>query len=106
MMYGSKKIIWQKPNGDIVERIINGFQFYRVGDGNAYKWKIIDIKYCYKKRWCSEKDYIKLIHKDAQIEKLILSFKNNLTKAYKQVLYCLSMMIFFKIYEVASNVIM
>ena len=102
---GTRLITWQKPNGDIIERQVS-YNYYRIGDTNSYKWIIIDIKYWNGKKFCNGKEYNKYLHLESQKEKLVLSLKDNFTRAYKQFLYLISLMVFFRVLGFSTNIIM
>lgn len=47
------KIIYQKSNGVVFERIRNTLPLQKIGEETSMGWKIVDILYHYKDKWYS-----------------------------------------------------
>ena len=51
------KIIYQKENGEIFERIRVTLPEYKIGEETSMGWKILDIKYYFQYKWYSSSEY-------------------------------------------------
>ncbi len=98
---GTRLIIWQKPNGDTIERKVS-YNDYRIGDSNSYRWKVIDIQYWNGKKFCNEKEYDKYIRLNSTKEKLYFSIRDYITKANKQFINLISLAIFLKVVSLTN----
>ena len=53
------KIIYQKGNGDIIERERMTLPTYKIGEITSMGWKIIDIYNGFQNKWYSSDEYSK-----------------------------------------------
>ena len=98
-MYGTKKVSWQKQNGEVITRTVN-WGNYRVGDTNSYKWIIIDIKYLYGKKFYSYDDYQKKTRRNNLLKLNYRKLKNYFFIIYKRLCYSLVLLILVKAYGI------
>lgn len=76
-------VIYQKNNGDIIERIRNTKPEIEIGKETSMGWLIKDIKYQYKNNYYSYIDYKRLVrnqNKRNHIKINIIKFIRLLTK--------------------------
>lgn len=93
------QVTYQKRNGDIIQRLINTYTPYRIGETTRQGWKIIEKKYWYKGRFYSTSDYDMLLHKAFVRDKKILDFKKRINTLYKQLGYVMVLLILYRIME-------
>ena len=103
MNWTSKLVTWQKPNGELVNRIVS-YNMYHIGQKNAYNWKIIDIKYYHKKKFLSEKKWDKAITRESKIQEIKFSVQNFFAKLCKQIIYIISLLISMRVLEYIKSV--
>lgn len=100
-----KQITYQKRNGELIQRTIGGgYSPYRVGDVNSYGWKIVDIKFRYNNKWLSSKEYDFVLNRDWKRAKRINKFRHTFYSVYKELAYCVALMILIKFLEATSKV--
>lgn len=102
MNWTSKLVTWQKPNGELVDRIVS-YNMYHIGQTNCYKWKIVDIKYFAKKKFVTKAEWEKAIKRDDTMQKIKFSVQSYLTKVYKQLIYLMSLLISMKVFELIKG---
>jgi hypothetical protein len=93
------RIIYQKRNGEIFERIRNTYITYRIGDTTSMGWKVLDIQYKYKNKYYSSMEYDRVINENIKRRKKIMNFKKQFYNMYKNLIYCASMLIFIRVFE-------
>lgn len=74
------KIVYQKTNGQIIERIRNTLPVHRIGERTSMNWIILDILYCFNKKYYSFADYCQLMSKQRKRNKI----KRNINKYIKK----------------------
>lgn len=90
------KIIYQKRNGEIIERIRQTYCPYRVGETTSMGWKVIDILYPYKDNYYHFKEYDRLIDADWKKAKRKYKFKQDFKIALKNVNLAVNIFIIIK----------
>ena len=58
------KVIYQKENGNVIERIRNTYPNYSIGETTSMGWVVLDILHNYKGEYYSSSDYYQLISKN------------------------------------------
>lgn len=53
-------VIYQKSNGEILERKRNTFPNYAIGEYTSMGWLVLDIRYKYKNKYYTSSDYYKI----------------------------------------------
>lgn len=99
------QITYQKKNGDLIRRTISTYSPYKMGDTNSYGWKVIDIKYKYNDKFYSRRDYDNLVNRDWIRRKKINKFRQTFYNVYKELAYCVILLILLRFFEVTSKVI-
>jgi hypothetical protein len=99
------RMIYEKKNGDILQRTVTNSP-YKIGDVNAYGWKVIDIKYLYKDKYYSSSEYDNLMRKSWSKDRKISELKRKLTSVYKELIYIVMILILLRLYEVVSSTIL
>ena len=92
-------ITYQKRNGEIFQRTRNTYCPYRIGDITSMGWVVMDIKYKWGNRYYSSEDYSKLVNKDIKRDKKRIRIKKSLVKVYRELTYCLFLLILFRFVE-------
>lgn len=103
-MYGTKRVMWQKKNGDIIQRNVQ-WNDYKIGDVNSYGWIVVDVKYYYKNNFYSFDKYEQLVNKEIKRDRQIMLIKKNINKTYKQLIYLVELLIVIRYLEVFSNMV-
>mgnify|MGYP006923307162 CR=1 FL=1 len=57
------QMTYQKANGEIIQRIVNTYTPYNIGDTTSMGWYVKDKRYRYKNKYYSRADYDTLIDK-------------------------------------------
>ena len=97
------KIIYQKRNGEIIERIRNTYCPYRVGDTTSMGWKVVDILYPYKNKYYHSGEYSRLINKEIKRDVRMIHFKKAIKETIKNVNYGVNILLLFKLFIFISN---
>ncbi len=84
-------VVYQKKNGDIIERKRTTFPEHHIGEYTSMGWKILDIKYEYKNKYYSTEEYYSIQNKITKkvlfYRKFKLYLKNQLRKDILFILY-------------------
>lgn len=99
------RMIYEKKNGDILQRTVTNSP-YKIGDVNAYGWKVIDIKYLYKDKYYSSSEYDNIMRKSWSKDRKIAEFKRKITSIYKELIYIVMFLILLRLYEIVSSTIL
>lgn len=87
------KVTWQKKNGEIIERNERYIAFYKIGQENAWGWKVINIQKLYKNKYIPADEYDRLVERKWRIERKIKNFINTFLKLYRELGYTLILII-------------
>ena len=98
------QMVYQKANGQIVKRIRNTMAPYKIGDRTSMGWIVIDIKYLYRHKYYPKYEYDKLIARHFVIQKRKSKILKVFTRLYKQLVYCLVLLILFRIFELTTHI--
>ncbi len=74
------KVIYQKENGDIIERVRNSLPEVGIGQTTSMGWLIKDILHNYKDNYYTYSDYCLLMNK----AKKVLKIRRKLTQLYQK----------------------
>ena len=88
-------IIYQKRNGDIIERYRNTRPDLAIGEESSMGWVLKDIKYNFNNKYYSHADYKKLLHKQYKMNNI----KNKILSYIKIVSQIGIFIILFPIYD-------
>lgn len=97
------QVTYQKRNGDLIRRTIGGYSPYRVGDTNSYGWQVVDIKHKYNDKWYSPKEYDSIVNRRWNRSKRINKIRQQFYNVYKELAYCIILMILLRFFEVSSK---
>ena len=96
-------MIYKKKNGDILQRTVFNSP-YKIGDINAFGWKVIDIKYSYNNKFYSNDEYNKLIKKSWDRDRKIMLLKKKLHSIYKNISDIVILIFLIRVFELASKI--
>lgn len=91
--------IYQKKNGEIVDRITTFTSNYKIGEVNGNGWKVLDIKHKYKGKYYPVDQYYQLLTKSLEREKKKIILLNNIKYIYENINRILGFIILIKILE-------
>ena len=98
------RVTYKKKNGDILQRTITTYSPYRVGDVTSMGWLVEDIKYKYKDKWYSKRDYDRLIDKAIDKQRRYIKIRKTISNIYRNLGYFVELMIVLKVFQVLTNV--
>lgn len=98
------RLTYQKKNGDIIQKYINVYTQYGIGETNSYGWKVLNKEYLHKGNYYSYSEYSNLLDKECKKSLNIMKFKNTIYRVYKELVYCILLLMFIKIFEIINNV--
>lgn len=98
------KITYQKANGDIFDRVRNSYCSYKIGDITSMGWSVLDIQYKYKNKYYTKNQYDEKITRSINRYKKFLAIKKQVYTIYKNLVYCLVLLMSMRVYEIISNV--
>lgn len=93
------QMVYQKANGDIIERIRTTYPSYRVGDRTSMGWKVLSIKYFYKGKYYNRIEYDKLIDKTWQRAKKRSILKKKITELYHNLSFIFTLFLMVRAYD-------
>lgn len=93
------QVTYQKRSGEVIQKLINVYTSYRVGETNGYGWKIIDMKYWYKNKFLSYHEYNTMTDKTWKRSLKFINFKRKSYKLYRELGYSIILVILFKCLE-------
>ena len=99
------QLTYQKANGDIFQRVINTYTPYKIGETTSIGWKVLDIKYRYKNKYYSKVDYDALVEKTYKRSKNVFQLKKSLYNIYKELVYCVILLILLRFFDIVTKVI-
>lgn len=76
------KMIYQKANGDIIERVRCTLPSYKIGDRTSMGWKVLAILYFYKGKYYERVEFDRLIDKSLQRRKKKAFLKRKMLELY------------------------
>lgn len=92
------QMIYQKANGEIIERIRSTYSPYRIGDRTSMGWRVLSIKYFYKGKYYDRVDFDKLVDRDWNKHKKINLIKKKISSLYHNLSYFFILLILMKTY--------
>lgn len=98
------QMIYQKANGQIVKRVRNTMAPYKIGDKTSMGWEVLDILYLYNHKYYPKYEYDKLVNKYFLKQKKKEKFVRCFCKLSKQLVYCLSLLILLKAFDLLNKV--
>lgn len=98
------QVTYQKRNGEVIRRTIYGYSPYKIGDTNSYGWEVTDVKYKYNDKFYSKREYDLLTNREWVRRRRILKWKNTFYNVYKELAYCVILLILLRFFEVTSKV--
>lgn len=87
------EMTYEKANGQIIRRIRNTYPDYKIGDRTSMGWKVVDIRYLYKKKYYHKCEYDKKVDTHVNKIKKIYKIKRIIQSLYKQTVYVVEMII-------------
>ena len=98
------RITYQKNNGEIIQRIRNTLTTYRVGDTTSMGWKVLNIEYRYKDKYYPKTIYDEKVDRSLSIIKKQNKFRKTFYTIYKELIYCIVLLMFIRLYEIMARV--
>lgn len=92
-------VTYQKKSGEIIQKKCFNPQ-YKIGEENSWGWKVIDKEYLWNGKYYHTVEYDRLIDKALRKNIIISNIKKRLKKLYKDVAYCLGIIVLLKLIEV------
>ena len=99
------QMTYQKANGEIIQRIVNTYTPYNIGDTTSMGWYVKDKRYRYKNKYYSRADYDALIDKSCRWHKKAFKIKNTLYNVYKELVYCIILLISIRFFEITTRLV-
>lgn len=93
------EMTYQKANGEVIQRIRNTYPSYRVGQTTSMGWKVLSIKYNYNGKYYPKSEYDKLIDRGFNKYKRINNLKRFIINVYRELVYCLILLILARVLE-------
>ena len=90
------EMTYEKANGQIIRRIRNTYPDYRIGDRTSMGWKVVDIRYLYKKKYYHKDEYDNKVDTHVNKIKKLIKFKRTVQSLYRQVVYATELLIIIK----------
>lgn len=81
------KVIYQKSNGEIIERIRNTFPHYHIGQTTSMGWVLLDVMYYLNDNYYSHRDYQILMNKYRKRNKIKRNIRKYIKKYASLILY-------------------
>lgn len=97
------EMTYEKANGQIIRRIRNTFPDYKIGDRTSMGWKVVDIKYLYKKKYYHKKEYDNKINVSFRRSKKIREIERAITRVYRQIAYLVELIIIIQFIGIFSR---
>jgi len=98
-------MVYQKKNGEIIERIRNTYAPYRVGETTSMGWKVLSIKYNYKGKFYDRVNYDMLVTKKINRLKKNNKIKNSILDIYHKLSYFIILLFLIRVYEMLNTYI-
>ena len=92
------EMTYEKANGQIIRRIRNTYPDYKIGDRTSMGWKVVDIRYLYKKKYYHKNEYDNKIDKYMKKDRNIRKIKRTIQSLYRQVVYATELLIIIKFF--------
>ena len=96
------EMTYEKANGQIIRRIRNTYPDYKIGDRTSMGWKVVDIRYLYKKKYYHKSEYDNKVNACVNKIKKINKFKKYIKILYRQVAYAIELLIIIKFLGIVS----
>lgn len=96
-------VIYQKANGQLIERRRTTTPDYRVGDKTSMGWKVIDILYYYNGKYYPRATYNLMVDKEMAKYKRQLKIKRFIMKVYEDIRYLVALLIMIKLLQVLTK---
>ena len=90
------QVTWQKKNGEIVERYLHLYSTFKIGECNAWGWRVINIKYYFKGKYYPYSEYYNLLNKIHKKEQNIALWRQKMASTYKSIYRLSFLLIFFR----------
>ena len=97
------EMTYEKANGQIIRRIRNTYPDYKIGDRTSMGWKVVDIKYLYKKRYYHKSEYDKKVDTCVNKIKKINKIKRTIQYIYRQVVYAVELIVIIKFFGLLAR---
>ena len=98
------QMIYQKKNGEIIERIRNTSAPYKIGDTTSMGWKVISIKYKRNGKYYDRIEYDRITNKIYNRHKKFSGFKYKISELYHNLSYIFILLILFRVYEAIGRI--
>lgn len=97
------QVTYQKRNGDIIRRTLEGYSPYRIGDINSYGWEVTDVKYKWKDKYYPRSEYDRLVNRSIDKHRKISSYKRKIEKVYKELIYIIYLLIIARVFQIITR---
>ena len=87
---------YEKANGQIIRRFRSTYPDYKIGDRTSMGWKVVDIRYLYKKKYYHKDEYDNKVDTHVNKIKKLIKFKRTVYSLYRQVVYATELLIIIK----------
>ena len=99
------QITYRKRNGEIIQRIRNTYCSYRIGDTTSMGWVVLDIRYNFNGKYYQRNEYDNLINRAIERDRKRIKIKKALVRFYRELAYCLILLILFRGFTLIENII-
>lgn len=100
------QMTYKNKKGEIIRRTINTGSPYKIGDTNSFGWTVLDIKYLYKGKYYSKKDYDSIVDSHYNKMRRRTKIRSFISRLYSSMVYLVELMIAVRVFEIISNIAM